>query len=75
MGSVGANEARAAGPHDAIEIACECGNPACAERLSLRPDELAFVRAVPTYAVVCPEHVTEDDHVIIGEPGRFAVVE
>ena len=69
------DEAQAERPADAVEIACECGDPTCAELISLTPDELAFVRSVPTYAAVCPGHVTQDDHVIIGEPGRFAVVE
>jgi len=72
---VGANEAHAAAPFDAIEIACECGDPGCAERISLTPDEIAFVRSVPSYSAVCPGHVTRDGHVIIGEPGRFAVVQ
>jgi hypothetical protein len=75
MVSVGANEARAGRPEDAIEIACGCGDPGCAERIFLTPDELAFVRSVPGYSAVFPDHVTPDDHVIIGEPGRFAVVE
>jgi hypothetical protein len=75
MLTVGANEARADRPEEATEIACECGDPGCAEHISLTPEELVFVRSVPTRAAVCPDHVTEGDHVIIGEPGRFAVVD
>jgi hypothetical protein len=74
MVSVSANEARADRLEDAIEIACECGDPACIERVSLTSEELAFARSVPNYSAVCPGHVAPDDHVIIGEPGRFALV-
>jgi hypothetical protein len=30
---------------------------------------------VPSYYLVCPGHVGVDDHAIIGEPDRFAIVE
>ncbi len=60
---------------DRLELACECGDEACVSRLVLTPDEHAFLRKVSGYYAVSPEHVRPDDHVIVGEDGRFAIVE
>jgi hypothetical protein len=59
-----------------IEVKCECTDPACRERVGLSPDELAFVRSVPSRVVVKighPHHLTE--RVLVEEPGRFQVIE
>jgi len=60
---------------DQIELACECRDDACHVRIALTPDEYAFLRTVPGYYAVAPDHVSPDDHVIVGEADRFAIVE
>jgi hypothetical protein len=60
---------------DDIELACECDEEACPARIVLSPDEYAFLRRVPGYYAVSPDHVSPDDHVIVGDAGRFAIVE
>ncbi len=65
----------AAAPADQIDLACECDDEACHARIVLSPDEHTFLRRVPGYYAVSPEHVSPDDHIIIGDGGRFAIVE
>jgi hypothetical protein len=84
---VGASQARARkaalneGLHDAgstadqIELACECDDEECPTRIVLSPDEYAFLRRVPGYYAVSHDHVSPDDHIIVGGAGRFAIVE
>jgi hypothetical protein len=60
---------------DQIELACECDDEACPVRIVLSPDEYAFLRTVPGYYAVSPDHISPDDHIIVGDPGRFAIVE
>jgi hypothetical protein len=60
---------------EVVELACECGDEACAERVLLTEEELTFLASVPSYYAVCPEHVSPDDHVLVGEPGRLAIVD
>jgi hypothetical protein len=60
---------------EGVELACECGDDACAERVLLTGEELAFLASVPSYYVVCPQHVSADDHVLVGDPDRFAIVD
>ncbi len=60
---------------DQIDLACECRDDACHARIALTPDEYAFLRAVPGYYAVAPDHVSPDDHVIVGEADRYAIVE
>jgi hypothetical protein len=65
----------AAASADQIELACECSAEACSARIVLNRDEYAFLRTVPGYYAVSPDHVSPDDHVILGDVGRFAIVE
>lgn len=65
----------AARPAGRIELACECDDDACSARILLEPDELAFLQRVPGYYAVSPDHVSPEDHVIVGDDGRFAIVE
>jgi len=58
-----------------IELACECDDDECSARIALSPDEYAFRGSVPGYYAVSPDHVSPDDHIIIGDAGRFAIVE
>jgi hypothetical protein len=60
---------------DQIELACECDDEACSARIVLSPDEYAFLRKVRSYYAVSPDHVSPDDHILVGEPGRFAIIE
>ena len=65
----------AAASADLIELACECDDDECSARIALSPDEYAFLGSVPGYYAVSPDHVSPDDHVIVGDDGRFAIVE
>jgi hypothetical protein len=65
----------AAASADQIELACECDDEACPARIALNPDEYAFLRKVPGYYAVSPDHISPDDHIIVGDPGRFAIIE
>jgi hypothetical protein len=60
---------------EGVELACECGDDACTERVLLTGEELAFLASVPTYYAVCPQHVSADDHVLVGDPDRFVIVD
>jgi hypothetical protein len=65
----------AAASADLIELACECDDDECSARVALSPDEYAFLGSVPGYYAVSPDHVSPDDHIIVGDAGRFAIVE
>jgi hypothetical protein len=41
----------------------------------LTTEEYAFLRRVPGYYAVSSDHVGPDDHIIVGDGGRFAIVE
>jgi hypothetical protein len=58
-----------------VELACECGDETCPSRIVLTAEEYAFLRKVPGYYAVSADHVGFDDHVIVGDAGRFAIVE
>jgi hypothetical protein len=60
---------------DQIELACECRDDTCDARIALTADEYAFLRTVPGYFAVAPDHIGPDDHVIVGEGDRYAIVE
>ncbi len=67
--------APAAESDDRVELACECGDETCPSRIVLTAEEYAFLRTVPGYYAVASDHVGSDDHVIVGDVGRFAIVE
>jgi hypothetical protein len=58
-----------------VELACECDDDACHVPVVLAPEEYAFLRSVPGYHAVSPDHVRPDDRVIVGDSARFAIVE
>ena len=70
-----AGRAPAAESEDRVELACECGDETCPCRIVLTAEEYAFLRTVPGYYAVSFDHVDPDDHVIVGDAGRFAIVE
>lgn len=57
--------------HDFI---CECGDPSCAERISLTLDEYNRVRADPTQFAIRPGHRAGDIERVVFENERYAVV-
>jgi hypothetical protein len=70
------HERRAAAmPVEQVDLACECSDESCSARIMLEPDEYAFLQQVSGYYAVSPGHVSPDDHVIVGDAGRFAIVE
>lgn len=62
-------------PAEGVELACECDDDTCAEHVMLTNEELAFLASVPSYYAVCPQHVSADDHVLVSDPDRFAIVD
>jgi hypothetical protein len=57
------------------EFVCECGDPACVDRISLSLDEYERVRREPTHFIVVPTHVDHEIEVVVREDERHAVVE
>lgn len=60
---------------DRIELVCECCDETCTDRIVLTEDEYAFLRTVSGFYAVSFDHVSPDDHIIVGEVGRYAIVE
>lgn len=63
---------------DSYEFLCECSNPSCTARITLKPAEYEWVRANPARFVLAPghtapevEHVVEreQDHVVVEKHG------
>jgi hypothetical protein len=59
---------------DEAYFMCECGDPACAERLEVPLTEYEEVRQDPTTFVLNPDHVIPDVETVIRRRGRYAVV-
>lgn len=71
------NERRTARPQDLvgrIDFVCECSDVTCREEVSLTIEEYEFIRKNARRFVVRLGH-EESDHLLVEEPGRFAVVE
>jgi hypothetical protein len=56
------------------EFLCECGDPACSERLEVPLDEYEQVREDPTTFVLDPDHVESDVEKIVKHRRDYAVV-
>jgi hypothetical protein len=56
------------------EFLCECGDPACAERLEVPLDEYEQVREDATTFVLDPDHVEADVERIVKHRRDYAVV-
>jgi hypothetical protein len=61
-------------PASETDYVCECGDPGCAEPVSLTEVEYEEVRADATHFVVRPGHVVPDVEVVVARNDRFAVV-
>jgi hypothetical protein len=66
--SFGANEAR-------DDYVCECSDSACATLVNLSRDEYESVRRFGTHFVIAINHENPEIDQVIGENGRFAIVE
>jgi hypothetical protein len=58
-----------------IDFVCECGNPDCAEPISMMLAEYETVRAEPTHFFVVPAHVVPAVERVIASYDRYVVVE
>lgn len=57
------------------EVLCECADRECTATIPLTVDEYEAVRLFPTHFFVVPGHVNRRIERVIGENGRYAVVE
>jgi hypothetical protein len=57
------------------DFICECGDPACTERISLTLREYEQVRSEATHFAVRPGHVDATIEVVVSETDRYSVVE
>jgi hypothetical protein len=56
------------------EFLCECGDPACSERLEVPLDEYEQVRGDATTFVLDPDHVEPDVEKIVEHRRDYAIV-
>ena len=56
------------------EFMCECGDPACAERLHVPLDEYEEVRESPTTFVLNPDHVEPEVEKVVQRRHGYAIV-
>jgi hypothetical protein len=57
-----------------VDFVCECGDPDCAEPLSLTLEEYERVRSVPTHFIVVPDHVAPGIEVAVRRGDGYVVV-
>jgi hypothetical protein len=56
------------------EYFCECADPACVERVTMRRSEYEALRANPARFILCPGHaISAIEHVVAADPGRIVV--
>ena len=61
-----------AGP---IDFVCECASPDCGGTIELEHGEYEAIRRNPTHFFVLPDHVFPEVENVIGDRGRYVVVE
>ena len=54
---------------------CECGDPACAERINLTRPEYEAVRGYSTRFAIAVDHENPEIDQLVSEGGRFSVVQ
>src|SRR5262245_58800235 len=64
-----------AGITDTFEVVCECGDPACVERLLVTPAEYEHVRERAETFIVLPGHVASGLELISEAQGHYVDVE
>ena len=57
-----------------LDLVCECGDPACAERISMSRGEYEQVRADPTHFAVFPGHELIDFEDVVDRRGSYNIV-
>jgi hypothetical protein len=57
------------------EFVCECGDPACTERIEVPLEEYEQVREEPTHFVVQPAHVMGPVETVVEREHGYAVIE
>jgi hypothetical protein len=60
---------------DRTEFVCECSDPSCTHRVSVRLAEYEEVRDESATFLVLPGHEEEDIERVISDRGRFRIVE
>jgi hypothetical protein len=59
----------------AMQIVCECGSGACAERFPMRPEEYEALRANPDHFAIVPGHENLDVERVVSRCGEYDVVQ
>jgi hypothetical protein len=57
-----------------LDLVCECGDPACVERISMRRAEYEELRSDPTHFAVFPGHTQENVEDVVARRDRYVVV-
>jgi hypothetical protein len=57
-----------------LDLVCECGDPACVERITMGRQEYERLRADPTHFAVFPGHEEPDVESIVERKGSYDVV-
>jgi hypothetical protein len=60
---------------DEAEFVCECGNGACAERVTMSLAEYESIRSNPKRFLIMPGHETPEFEKVIEDTERYLVVE
>ena len=60
---------------ESYEFLCECSDPICTARISLKPSEYEWVRANPTRFVLAPGHAAPQVEHIVARDADHVVVE
>jgi hypothetical protein len=72
IGDIADRLGQADAPYDYL---CECSDPGCTERISLRRDEYEHVRADPTRFVLSPGHAMEEVEIVVRQHSDHVLVE
>jgi hypothetical protein len=57
-----------------LDLVCECGDPACVERISISRDAYEQLRSDPTHFAVFPGHEQPDVESVVERNGPYDVV-
>lgn len=64
-----------AGEDSTFDFLCECGDPACAQRVPVTLAKYEALRSSPVRFVVVPGHETPDVERVIETTGAYTVIE
>ena len=57
-----------------LDLVCECGDPSCVERITMRREEYEHLRSDPTHFAVHPGHEEPDVEDVLEKRGAYDVV-